>query len=153
MKTPAQLAESIQRFQESFWDRKNTDRPPVGVYDEDIFLPINFLRRPFAGPSVCPEDVNGDLVAGEYEYSFASRAVTCDDYLPFSSPWRGIPWLEAACGCPVRYSDGIAGARRHFVTSAEELAGLPLPAANGWLDSMRRETERVYAATAARLLG
>ena len=106
MKTQAQVMESVQRFQESFWNRKSTGRPPVGIYDEGIFLPINFLRRPFLRPTVCPEDLNGDLVATEYEYSFANSAVTCDDYMPFSAPWRGIPWLEAACGCAVRYSEG-----------------------------------------------
>ena len=144
MKTQAQLVESVQRFQESFWDRRSTGRPPVGIYDEGIFLPINFLRRPFLRPTVCPEDVNGGLVASEYEYSFAKSPVTCDDYMAFSAPWRGIPWLEAACGCPVRYSEGSL-APAHFVASAEELAHLPLPAANAWLDCLRRETERTQA--------
>jgi hypothetical protein len=106
MKTQAQLLESVQRFQESFWDRQSTDRPPVGIYDEGISLPINFLRRPFPRPTVCSEDVTGDLVATEYEYSFANRAVSCDDYMAFSAPWRGIPWLEAVCGCPFRWVCG-----------------------------------------------
>jgi len=144
MKTQAQLIESIQRFQESFWDRRSTDRPPVGIYDEGIYLPINFLRRPFIRPTVCPEDVNGDLVATEYEYSFANRAVSCDDFMAFAAPWRGIPWLEAACGCPVRYSQGSL-APAHFVESVDELAHLPIPASNGWLDCLRRETQRLEA--------
>ena len=114
MKSHEQVLESIQRFQESFWDRKSTHRPPVGIYEEGIFLPINFLRQPYIRPKVNPEDVNGDLAATEYEYSFANRAVTCDDYMSFAAPWRGIPWLEAACGCPVRYSDGSL-APAHFV--------------------------------------
>jgi len=144
MKTQAQLLESIQRFQESFWDRRSTDRPPVGIYDERIFLPINFLRQSFTRPTVCPEDVNGDLVAPEYEYSFANRAVSCDDFMAFSAPWRGIPWLEACCGCPVRYSQGSL-APGHFVESADELAYLPIPAPNGWLVCMQRETQRLAA--------
>lgn len=144
MKTQAQLVESIQRFQEGFWDRKSTDRPPVGIYDDGLFLPIDFLRRPFTRPTVSPEDVNGDLVASEYEYSFANRAVTCDDFMAFSAPWRGIPWLEAACGCPVRYSQGSL-APAHFVESADELAHFPIPAPNGWLDCMGRETQRLDA--------
>ena len=144
MKTHTQLSESIQRFQESFWDRKSIDRPPVGIHDERIFLPINFLRRPFPCPTVCPEDVNGELVATEYEYSFANRPVSCDDYMPFAAPWRGIPWLEAACGCPVRYSEGSL-APAHFVASADELAHLPIPAPNDWLGCLRRETERLEA--------
>ena len=147
MKTQAQLIESIQRFQESFWDRKSADRPPVGIYDEDIYLPINFLRRPFTRPTVCPEDVNGDLVASEYEYSFAKRAVSCDDFMAFSAPWRGIPWLEAACGCAVRYSEGSL-APVHFVASAEDMAHLPLPAPTDWYDCMRRETQRLEAQAA-----
>jgi hypothetical protein len=144
MKTQAQLTESIERFQESFWDRKSTGRPPVGIYDEDIFLPIKFLRRPFTESNVRPEDVNGDLVANEYEFSFANQGVSCDDFIPFAAPWRAIPWLEAACGCPVRYSEGSL-APVHFVESADELEHLPIPASNAWLDCMRRETERLEA--------
>ncbi len=147
MKTQAQLAESIQRFQESFWDRKSTGRPPVGIYDEDIFLPIKFLRRPFTRLTVTPEEINGDLVVGEYEFSFAHRAVTCDDYMPFSSAWRGIPWLEAACGCPVRYADGSL-APGHFVSAVDDLSKLTLSAPNAWLDCLRRETERIQAQAA-----
>jgi hypothetical protein len=144
MKTQAQLIESVQRFQESFWDRKSTGRPPVGIYDEGIYLPINFLRRPFIRPTVCPEDVNENLVATEYEYSFANRSVSCDDYMAFSAAWRGIPWLEALCGCPVRYSQGSL-APAHFVESVDELAHVPIPAPNGWLDCLRRETQRLEA--------
>ena len=144
MKTPAQLSESIQRFQESFWDRKCTDRPPVGIYNEDIALPIKFLRQPFTRATVYPEDVNGELVATEYECIFAKRTVLSDDYLAFAAPWRGIPWLEAACGCPVRYSEGSL-APGHFVNSVKELEQIPLPAPNAWLDCMRRETERIQS--------
>jgi hypothetical protein len=142
MRTEGQLRESIQRYQECFWDKKSADRPPVGVYDERIFLPINFLRRPFPRPTVSPEDVTSDLAMPEYEYSFAKRAVSCDDYMAFSAPWRGVPWLEASCGCTVRYAKGSL-APAHFVESAEDLADLPIPAPNGWLDCLRRETERL----------
>jgi hypothetical protein len=144
MRTQAQLLETIQRFEESFWARKGTARPPVGIYDEGIFLPIQFLRRPFTRPVVRPEDVNGELVASEYEYGFENRAVSCDDFTAFAAPWRGIPWLEAACGCPVRYSEGSL-APVHFVERADQLDGLPIPAASGWLDCQRRETERLAA--------
>ena len=142
MKTQAQLTESIQRFKETFWERKSNGRPPVGIYEEDIFLPIKFLRQPFTRSTVCPDDVNGGLVAGEYEHSFADQAVSCDDFMPFAAPWRGIPWLEAACGCAVQYSEGSL-APCHFIGSADELAYVSIPAPNGWLDCMRRETERL----------
>jgi len=144
MKTLGQLNESIQRFQDVFWDRKSTDRPPVGIYDEEISLPISFLRRPFTRATVCPEDLNGDFVATEYEYSFSRRQVLCDDFMAFSSVWRGIPWLEAACGCPVRYSEGSL-APGHFARSAHEVAELTMPSPHPWLDCMRRETVRIAA--------
>ena len=111
MKTQAQLIESIQRFQESFWDRKSTDAASGGIYDENIFLPINFLRQPFTRPTVCPEDVNGDLVASEYEYSFAHRAVTCDDFMRIL---RSVARDSVAGSClwlPRAVFRGIAGAR------------------------------------------
>lgn len=144
MKAKAQLLESIQRFQDVFWDRKSTGRPPVGIYEESIFLPIQFLRQPFTRPMVMPNDVSGDLVATEYEHSFAKRAISCDDFMPFAAPWRGIPWLEAACGCPVRYSQGSL-APEHIVKSVEDLAQIPIPASHAWLNCLRRETERLVA--------
>jgi hypothetical protein len=144
MRTEGQLRETIQRFQESFWSRKKADHPPVGIYDERIFLPINFLRRSFTHPTVSPDEVTGDLVMTEYEYSFAHRAVSCDDFLSFSAAWRGIPWLEACCGCPVRYAEGSLAPKR-FVASIEDLANLPLPAPNGWFECLGRETERLEA--------
>ncbi len=144
MRTESQLRESIQRFQASFWNKERSDRPVVGIYDEGVFMPINFLRRPLSQAMVSPHDVTEDQVMTEYEYSFGNRSVSCDDFFAFSAPWRGVPWLEAACGCPVRYAEGSL-APAHFVEAPEELADLPIPAPNGWLDRMHNETERLQA--------
>jgi hypothetical protein len=142
MRGPAQLTETIQRFRDSFWDKKQTVRPPVGVYDDRIFLPIGFLRRPFPRANVLPQDLTEGLAMTEYEYWFRDRAVSCDDLLAFSAAWRAIPWLEACAGCPVRYSEGSL-APGHFVESAEALADVPIPADNGWFECMARETQRL----------
>ena len=148
MRTESQLLESTQRFHTSFWKKERADRPLVGVYDERIFLPIDFLRQPFANPTVTPDDVSADRVMTEYEYSFQNRSISCDDYIAFSAPWRGIPWLEACCGCAVRYSEGSL-APSHFVQAPEDLADLPIPAPNTWFDCMRNETERLRSQQAA----
>jgi len=142
MKSQDQLIESIDRFQVSFWNRRSACRPPVGIYDENIALPIDFLRRPFTRSTVCPEDVTGELVATEYEHSFCNRSVCGDDYMAFAAPWRGVPWLEAMCGCPVRYADGSL-APGHIVASTEDLDELPIPASHSWIECMRRETRRI----------
>ena len=142
MRSEAQLCETIQRFEESFWSKKKADRPPVGIYDERIYLPIQFLRRPFTSGTVSPQDVTGQSVMTEYEYSFAHRAVSCDDFVAFSAAWRAVPWLEACCGCPVRYAEGSL-APQHFVASVEDLASLPIPAPNGWFECLGRETKRL----------
>ena len=144
MRTESQLLESIQRFQSSFWNKERAHRPLVGIYDERVFMPINFLRRSFSRPTVNPGDVTEDLVMTDYEYSFRNRPVSCDDLIAFSAPWRGVPWLEAACGCPVRYAEGSL-APAHFVEAPDALADLPIPAPNGWFDCMRQETERLQA--------
>jgi len=144
MKTAAQLAETVERFQEVFWDKRSTVRPPVGVAGPNVFLPIRYLRRPFARATVSPEDLAEELVETDYEAVFANAAVTRDDWLPFSAAWRGIPWLEAACGCPVRYAAGSL-APGHCIESLQQLADAPIPVAGGWLGCLWRQTERLVA--------
>ena len=145
MKTEEQLSESIERFREVFWEKRSTGRPPVGVVSRDIFLPIKYLRTLPKAAEFRPEDVTSQMVMTDYEFGFAHARVSCDDFIPFSAPWRGIPWLEACCGCPVRYSSGSL-APGHFLASSASLADVAIPAANGWFDCLKRETERLEAA-------
>ena len=146
MKTPEQLAESIERFRSVFWEKHSVGRPPVGVVNPEVFLPIKYLRAPPPRQLLRPEDVEPSLVQTDYEFAFARAAVSCDDFMPFSAPWRGIPWLEAACGCPVRYSAGSL-APESFVDSLESLDQAAIPARPEWLDRMRQETLRLVASS------
>jgi hypothetical protein len=142
MRTENQLLETVQRFRDCFWDRKISKRPVVGIYSDAVFLPMNFLRRPFSRSLVQPEDVTPELAMTEYEYWFRERdrEVSCDDQIAFAAAWRAIPWLEACCGCPVRYAEG-ALAPGCFVGSAEALETIPIPGENGWFECLRRQTE------------
>jgi hypothetical protein len=105
-------------------------------------MPINFLRRPFPRSLFKPEDVTPELAMTEYDYWFRNRdrEVSCDDQIAFSAAWRGIPWLEAWCGCPVRYAEGSL-APGHFVESVEELEAVPIPGENAWFECLGRQTE------------
>jgi hypothetical protein len=144
MRTESQLLETTQRFQAHFWNKERAKHPLIGIYDERVYLPIQFLRRSFSNPIVSPEDITEDRLMTEYEYAFTKRSVSCDDFLAFSAPWRGVPWLEACCGCQVQYAEGSL-APVHFVEAAEDWAALPIPAPNRWFDRMRSETERLQA--------
>jgi hypothetical protein len=55
--------------------------------------------------------------------------------MPFVTPWRAIPWLEAICGCPVLCADGSLRPG-HFVASAAALRDAPIPADVRWIDRM-----------------
>lgn len=145
MKTAAQLAESIARFQTRFWERTGRGRPPVGVVNQDIYLPIKYLRKPFAGEAIEPGDVGPELAMSDYEFAFADRPVTSDDWMPFAAPWRAIPWLEACCGCPVRYASGSLAP----TPTGEPLLRLlesPLPRRQDWFACLGRETLALAAA-------
>jgi hypothetical protein len=141
MKTPAQLAESIDRFQTVFWEKRRGDRALVGVVDASLFLPIKYARRPLP-PVVLPEHVTPDGAMTDYEFAAAGRRVSCDDWMPFVAAWRAVPWLEAACGCPVRCAAGSMAAG-HIDASLAELAEAPLPAEQQWLGLMASETARL----------
>jgi len=145
MRSHAQLLESIHRWHAGFWKKERTDRPPIGVYKEEAYLPIRFLRRPFLHDTVGPTEVGDSLAMTEYEFAFARHSIPTDDFIFFSAPWRGIPWLEACCGCQVRFSEGSL-APASFVGSPKEFAEIPIPAANGWLNRLRSETLRLHAA-------
>jgi hypothetical protein len=139
MKDQAQLEASIERFWQGFWKKERVDRPPVGIAPDRVWLPINYLREPFPRTEVLPVDVTRQLVRTDYEDSFACRPVNSDDWMPYVAAWRGIPWLEAMCGCPVRYSAGSLAAR-HFVESVDDLPDVPIPANEQWLECLRRQT-------------
>ena len=144
MKTLSQLRESIERFQLSFWNKTRVDHPPVGIACDGSFLPINYLRNEFKGTEISPGDMNAGLFMTDYEYISLNRQVFSDDWLPFSAAWRAVPWLEAICGCPVRYSSGSL-APKHFVDSVDDLLKTEIPANKAWLDCLKSETENLAA--------
>jgi len=137
MKTNSQLTESIDRFRRVFWDKKPDGRPPVGVVNTDVYLPIKYLRRTFTRDYVTPEDVCADNVMSDYEFAFAHRPISCDDWMPFSAPWRAIPWLEAWCGCPVKCSTGSL--------APEPITGNLGSLRDEWFTCLRQQTEQLVA--------
>lgn len=144
MKSDAQLRESIDRFQRVFWDKQPAGRPPVGVVNTDVYLPVKYLRRPLARPHLEPADVRPDLVMTDYEFAFAKRLVNCDDWMPFTAPWRAIPWLEACCGCPVRYSSGSL-APHPILDSLDALATGSFPVREEWFACLAQQTGQLAA--------
>lgn len=144
MKTTAQITETIERFQRVFWNKESGGRPPIGIVNTDIYLPVKYLRRPFPRSHVEPADVQPEIVMTDYEFAFADRLVNCDDWIPFAAPWRAVPWLEAWCGCPVRFASGSL-APDPICNSVEALATAPLLARNEWLICLREQIERLVA--------
>ena len=144
MKTPEQLAESIDRYRTAFWNRESGVRPPVGISSDDANTPIKFLHSPFTGNVLGPDEVNGDLYMSDYNYMARDRSVVSDDLMPFSSPWRAVPWLEAMCGCPVRYSYGSL-APGHNIGTPDALALADIPSDDRWVKCHEREIKRLAA--------
>lgn len=144
MRSESQLTESIGLFREAFWERRPTDRPPLGVVRREVFMPSLYRREHVARGELQPHDVGPHLAASDYQFGFAERAVSCDDFIAFSAPWRGVPWLEACCGCRVLCAEGSL-APEAFVEALKQLAELPIPAENGWFACMERQTEQLLA--------
>jgi hypothetical protein len=144
MALPAQFQERIARFREVFWEKRRGNRPPVGVVSPAVYLPIGYCRRPFPGVIVDPSDITAEVARTDYQFAFAGKSVRVDDYLPFSAPWRAVPWLEACSGCGVRHASGSL-APDACVARLDDLPLAPIPASNGWLECLRRETERLAA--------
>ncbi|MCC7407147.1 MAG: hypothetical protein IT442_03695 [Phycisphaeraceae bacterium] len=147
MKTPAQLEASIDRFRQRFWLRSGKGRPPVGVADSATFMPIAYLKKPFPRDHVEPNDVTHELVRTDYEHAAPRRRVFSDDEMPFCTPWRAIPWLEASCGCPVLYAEGSLRPD-HVAPSMQAILDVKLPAAPGWIERMHDLTRQQVAGLA-----
>jgi hypothetical protein len=142
MKDKAQLLESIERFRQGFWAKKTIDRPPVGIAPSEIYMPIKYLRKKLSSKELQPQDINADLYLSDYEFAFASKSVQSDDFIPFATPWRAVPWLEAICGCPVHYAQGSMAAG-HYVKCPSDLLEIKLPANLQWLTKLKQETQRL----------
>ena len=139
-KSRTQLEASIARFQRGFWNKQTPDRPPMGIAPDRVWSPVQFLREPFPREYVAASDVSRTLVRSEYEDCIAGRAIRMDDWMPFSAAWRGIPWLEAICGCAVRYSTGSLAPERWADSIAE------LPFRSEWFECLETQTAQLAAA-------
>ncbi len=144
IKSPDQIAESIDRFRRGLWERETIDRPPVGVSPDRSWLPVKYLKAEFEKSEVRPEDITGALVRTDYEDASFERRVLHDDWLPYSAPWRAVPWIEAVSGCRVPFASGSLSGT-HFVQRPEDLAELALPADRSWLECLRAQTEALVA--------
>ncbi len=144
----SRLNESIARFREGFWNRRSLDRPPVGVFSGDVFLPIKYLRKTLSSTEVRPQHVTNERVMTDYEFDATHRSVWCDEWIPFSAPWRAVPWLEACCGCTVKYASG-ALAPEPCAGSLEELARIELPVDHRWWECLQQETRWLVQSTPA----
>lgn len=144
VKSTAQLRESIERFRRGFWERQRLDRPPVGIVNDRIFRPIEYLRRELDGDKLEPAQMDSELCRTDYECASAGRKVFCDDWMPFNAAWRAIPWLEAICGCPVRCASGSLAAAP-LADSSAAVRTLPVPADTRWQDLLRQQTEQLLA--------
>jgi hypothetical protein len=139
MKTSEQLLSTIDRFRRGFWLRERVDRPPIGVVPARTWLPIGYLKRPFEGTHVRPEDLSRELIRTDDEDAAIERRVFSDDWLPYRAAWRAVPWLEAICGCAVRYATGSL-APEPCAGSAAELAEMRPPVDAGWWDALAGQT-------------
>lgn len=139
MKTPDQILATLDRFRRGFWLRERVDRPPIGIVPAATWLPIGYLKRPFERTHVLPGDLSRELIRTDDEEAAIGRAVHSDDWLPYRAAWRAVPWLEAICGCAVRYATGSL-APEPCAGSAEELAAVRPPVHAGWWERLAEQT-------------
>ena len=84
MKTPEQLAASIERFREGFWGRRSIGRPPIGVGADRAWQPIGYLRAPLPEGDLAPSAVNHSLVRTDYEDHYNYTKITSTKYKVFN---------------------------------------------------------------------
>ena len=142
MKSTEIIEESIERFKTSFWARNNSVRPPVGIVEVDSFLPIKYLNGKFTKKDISIEDILCANVDSDYEFISKRKKIIHDDFIPFSAPWRAIPWLEAICGCPVHYSSGSMAPDK-AILDVEDLLKIQDFEKPEWRDFLFQQTEHL----------
>ncbi|MBN1294011.1 MAG: hypothetical protein JXB48_19400 [Candidatus Latescibacteria bacterium] len=148
MYSQSQITETVERFRQSFWRKTHMDHPPVGVVCDGTLLPVNYMRSGFSGSELFPGDIHKNLFSTDYDYTSVHRGVFTDNWVPFNSAWRAVPWIEAICGCPVRYASGSL-APGHCVDSIDDLREYILPANKTWLKILERQTKELVASAPA----
>lgn len=148
MKELVRLEASIDRYQRGFWNRQAVDRPPLLVQPDRAWLPMNYLRAPLSTGEFQPQDISGELVRTDYEDAALHRAVTIDDWMPWSAAWRAVPWLEAISGCSVFAAQGSL-APGPWARTFDDLEHLEEHRSQAWFDRLGELTAELVATAPA----
>ena len=83
--------------------RKENDRPLLGFYKGTYYPVYRYpsMKNLPEGRPLVPEDFSADAFVDDSERLFVEHEACGGDFIWSASAFWGIPWLEAALGCPV----------------------------------------------------
>ena len=96
------IPERVERFRR-FYAREN-DRPLLGFFAGSEY-PLHRYRAAGRLPDtrpLAPHDFDVERYLGDCDDLFAQHEDCGGDFIWSASAFWGIPWLEAAIGCPIR---------------------------------------------------
>lgn len=116
------IEERVDQFK-SFYKKEN-ERPLLG-----FFLGSEYPVHRYPAAKLIPEKIeltpdhfNIDAYLNDYDYLFGGHENCGGDFIWSASIYWGIPWLEAALGCPIKLNSYTSGS-----IHAEPLAGFTGP--------------------------
>ena len=144
------MAERVALFQ-AFHRRENT-RPLFGFFKGSEY-PL--FRYPFSralpeGRALRPEDFDVAAFVADAERLFNEHEACGGDFIYSASAFWGIPWLEAALGCPIFANQGTGSI---YSEPPPDFTPSRLPAFsrdNPWMRLMAQMLEALAAASAGR---
>ncbi|MGE4284474.1 MAG: hypothetical protein AB7G87_12280 [Clostridia bacterium] len=128
------IAERIDRHRR-FLKYGETDRPLVGFYVggwEGLSRYSENSESLFPKGIISADDVTTDKFAEMYK-NYARNLLYDDDFVHTLDPVPSIPWIEAACGCPIKFTGKNFWSQQVGVEGAKKsIAAMPIKD-NPWI--------------------
>lgn len=100
-----EIKQKIERHQK-FLEHKETDRPIIGFYIGGWESLDRYFKKPenlFEKGVIIANELTTDKFYNMYK-SYSKNIKYNDDFVHSLEPFQSIPWVEAACGCPIIFT-------------------------------------------------
>lgn len=138
------MSERVERFRR-FYDRTG-DRPLLGFFVRSEYPLFRYSAAQSlpAGRPLTPDDFDVAPYLDDCDQLFAEHEACGGDFIWSASAYWGIPWLEAALGCPIFADQATGSIRSEPPAGFSGPAGIPVfDSGSAWMRKAVEFTDRM----------